>query len=602
MAVELKAVRINNFKTFQAAQVDLPQSNGLYQVAGLNKMKVDDESNGAGKSSFFDSICWALYGKTAKGRKAGALLNRKSTGGYSVELDFGKDKIFRSWGPIKLQLNGVSVGQEEIEKLVGLTYEQFVLSVYLPQVKESGFIDLSPSKKLDFLSTVFELDKWVTYAEYAKKKYVQTSQDEAILQQKLASTEAQIDYISNSRTTTTKQIADWEKQEAEAVLILQQKLDAKKAEVVQDLPEDADLVKHNTALKNAKNSLDAAITKARKETSTLATKRSLLQNEIKQKLAQMQRLTDTAGGECPTCLQGIPEVHVLSACAPLLAGIDASEIQLAEIATHLMAQEEFLTNLESGARDNEGQQAELQEQIQAVALLRDQNLRHGADILALESHLATRPACPYTAQLTTQTADLETYKKQLDSIKTDITAVNTNTLKYEYWAKRFSMIRLAILDQIIDGMEVHFNQALANLDMAEWSVKLETERELKNESIKKELTITLFDNGEKIEIDDLSGGEMQRLRLATAIGVAELIKSRKQCDWPLWLLDEPSAGLSAPAVRAMISFLQGVSEFAQVYLSDHRMLDAGRFDGLISIVKGTDGVSSISCDKVLAPV
>ena len=166
--MQINRLTLHNFGCFEQLNWDCLHSNGLYLITGRNEHNLALGANGIGKSTLFKALCWVLYGKTDTNVKAKRLLNIRAKDGYEVEVIFDAGTIYRSWNPNSLKLNNIEVSQNEIDKFIGLSFEQFIQTVYFGQKQVNAFIDLSASEKLTFFSTIFDLDKWTLYADFAK--------------------------------------------------------------------------------------------------------------------------------------------------------------------------------------------------------------------------------------------------------------------------------------------------------------------------------------------------------------------------------------------------------------------------------------------------
>ena len=85
MNIKFKSINIENFLSIGNASIDF-SNNGYTLVKGINNNKDDlATSNGSGKSSLFEAICWCLTGETIRGIKSD-ISNINSDGGAYVEL------------------------------------------------------------------------------------------------------------------------------------------------------------------------------------------------------------------------------------------------------------------------------------------------------------------------------------------------------------------------------------------------------------------------------------------------------------------------------------------------------------------------------------
>ena len=67
MRIKFVGIRIHNFLSIADESISL-EDMGFTIVTGINNRKTDNaSSNGSGKSSIFNAICYALTGETAQG-------------------------------------------------------------------------------------------------------------------------------------------------------------------------------------------------------------------------------------------------------------------------------------------------------------------------------------------------------------------------------------------------------------------------------------------------------------------------------------------------------------------------------------------------------
>ena len=67
MKIVFNKIVINNFLSFGHAEIDL-RDRGYTLIEGVNNNPLDGaRSNGSGKSSIFNALCYALTGETIQG-------------------------------------------------------------------------------------------------------------------------------------------------------------------------------------------------------------------------------------------------------------------------------------------------------------------------------------------------------------------------------------------------------------------------------------------------------------------------------------------------------------------------------------------------------
>jgi len=139
MNLIFKNMRISNFMSFSEADVDL-DNNGFVIVSGTNNNINDNaKSNGSGKSTIFEALCWCLTGTTIRGIKD--VVNLYGDDGAVVELLFNVDnreyRLIRSkdHSELKTNLKIYINGEDKSGKSIRDTSK--LLSRYLPDLTSS---------------------------------------------------------------------------------------------------------------------------------------------------------------------------------------------------------------------------------------------------------------------------------------------------------------------------------------------------------------------------------------------------------------------------------------------------------------------------------
>jgi DNA repair exonuclease SbcCD ATPase subunit len=173
------AIFIEGFKSYSVAQqFPLPVRPGFYLLSGRNTVDAALEGNGAGKSTIWDALCWALYGRRARGVRAGDVVawGRTAKPGCRVAVDVsigqGEYRITRTQTPNSLMVAGGDsparpMEQAALEELLGLNYTCFLHTVLMGQFNPF-FFDLPAAGKLSLFSEILDLQLWLDSADRAK--------------------------------------------------------------------------------------------------------------------------------------------------------------------------------------------------------------------------------------------------------------------------------------------------------------------------------------------------------------------------------------------------------------------------------------------------
>ncbi len=182
-------LKLNAFGPYAGfEEIDFTKMNSIYLITG---------PTGSGKTTIFDGISFALFGKTsgdtrdakelksdfAKGDETcfvelefslngevytirreptQSMEGRKTKKGHSVELHMPGDKI----------LNKVNEVEEKIESLLGLNAEQFKQIVMLPQGEFKKLIESSTEEKEVIFRKIFSSKIYKDFQDKLKEKYL----------------------------------------------------------------------------------------------------------------------------------------------------------------------------------------------------------------------------------------------------------------------------------------------------------------------------------------------------------------------------------------------------------------------------------------------
>lgn len=169
MIINFKSIKLKNFVSFKDEEIIFDNYQGFINIFGSNKSDDTAKSNGSGKSSLFNSICWCLTGQTIQGSKK--VENIFCSGETKVELNFILDNkdytIIRSKNPsnLKIFLDDKDIsgkGIRDTEKIVKelLPDIETIISsvVILGQGLPNRFTNNSPTGRKEVLEKLSKSD------------------------------------------------------------------------------------------------------------------------------------------------------------------------------------------------------------------------------------------------------------------------------------------------------------------------------------------------------------------------------------------------------------------------------------------------------------
>ena len=220
--MELLTISLKNFRSHVDTNIDFTKLSTPMVIKGVNKDRTQDRaSNGAGKSSIFDAITYALFGvgkdflRTGTDSGGVILTFRHAGADYTIEKNFTvKDYT------IKLYRDGVIISEQKLEaittirELIGISKPIYDQTIYQEQGFTNFFGGMSNNYKSQMLMEILEIDQWEKYHAVTKVQLKlineQTTKTNTKKEVKLLDLEklnkelAQIDIVSLNKAYSTQ--------------------------------------------------------------------------------------------------------------------------------------------------------------------------------------------------------------------------------------------------------------------------------------------------------------------------------------------------------------------------------------------------------------
>ena len=605
------SIKLTDFGSFKGEHKFefIARKSGLWFLTGDNKLEPRLGANGAGKSTLWNALCWCLYGKTLNGLKAGEIQPWGLNGATSVEVRLTLHDevvlyITRTQSPNSIKVGGLDTNQSELNKVLGLDYDAFQRSIIIGQ-KTRMFLDLSPAEKLAMFSDVLGLGLWLDLSEKAAEAAHQidarkTRVEDGMLQADSALVTMQ-PQLADLKTKNT----GWKVQQRDKESTVKAEIKAveKDAERIAALAANADkaVAQAKAEHKRAKDSLDIAGEKKADYAGKLRLAERA-ETEAATNCKQLQKRIDyipASGSVCNECGQKVDKAHAKQH----RAAMDAELAQLnkaasAAVAAGNAAQERY----EKASEQYDKLQREERQATHAISAAEfastQKNGEHAqamARLKKLEDDLESlgNEKSPYTALIDDLVDRIVHQTEKRKAQELDYKRLSAQYETTSYWIKGFKAVRLLVLESCLRGLEAAVNGNLQQLGLVNWAIEFDVERETKSGSIAKGFTTIINSphNAKPVPWEAWSGGESQRLQLATTLGLSEMLLDHAGIKTNLLVLDEPTQHLSSEGIDDVLELL---SEWAtdaerQVWLVDHRSLDYGGFVGTVCVTKGKNG-------------
>jgi DNA repair exonuclease SbcCD ATPase subunit len=198
---------------------------------------------------------------------------------------------------------------------------------------------------------------------------------------------------------------------------------------------------------------------------------------------------------------------------------------------------------------------------------------------------------PHQKQLRKLREQRTELKAKRASLQADADKLSQRVERTKPWIKGFKDVRLLTLEEVLTELEISANGLLEDLGLAGWSMHFHVERETKSGSVQTGMgvMITSPEHTEPVKWESWSGGEGQRLRLAGALALSEVLLNHAGIEINLEILDEPSRSLASS--RDLIDALAERAERLQrrILYVDHLAIESSQFASTIMIVKTKEG-------------
>lgn len=608
-----KKMIIEGFRSFRKQQtLTFPKLPGFYFLTGENQVDPKLGPNAIGKSTIWDALSWVMFGRTARGQRGPSVVNWEGASMCSVELHgvhAGRSFVLmRTQDPNSLTLafsgeEPETVTQEDIDSWLKMNHAMFMSLVLMGQFNRF-FFDLSPTEKLKIFSDALQLDVWLEASAKATEEKKELSDEAQRIEVKLSSIRGKIKVMADQIAVTQEQKEKFDKEQAELVAMHEEKVTEAEGEKQKwqarydEAKRDFDKCKRsyeevNSALMEVDADLQARekdIIQAKNDVRMIDTTIARLKKEREQ--------IEECEGHCPFCHQQVDQQHVDDECQRYDKAIRAEKKKKKTAQGKLEGLEESLAELreqhkEAGKACTAASQALQNVQGKLGKTKTEAGLAGGSLKLAQQQLKDARSRKnPHAAQLKKIKQDRKKKIELRNKLKTK-GADNAKRLQaVAYWAKGFKDIRLWLIREALNQLTIEVNNVLIQLGLQGWTIEFDVERENRSGGISRGFSVLINapGGGSQVPWESWSGGETQRLRVAGAIGLANLIASRLGYRPSIEVWDEPTAFLSEEGINQLLTFLRdrATSEDRQIWLVDHRSLSYG-FDRTVRVVKTEAG-------------
>lgn len=584
----LRKLKIQNIGRYADEEIDF-QPSSLSLIVG---------SNGAGKTTIFESILWCLFGKTAKEVSLDEVVRLGQESG-SVELTITSDEneyrvvrvrdVKRQASSLKLFVNGEDASsptipetEEKIQTYLRTSFITFRNSIFFGQNEISQFISGTDKERKDILTKFLDLEIYDRALDVVKKRLTELKAKITTLDTESQGIKYKLEslagYQNQITQLTAKRVEIEQKRDEELKKFQKVDHSARIAQIDEQLSVIQGLKGHRDKIQNLYNDV-------RFKTSRL--------QQYRQDLNSLDASMDQP---CPTCGQAMPKEARLQSRQKIIRDGNALKIEIDQTFTNLgIDQIKNFNDLANFLSDLNGK-------IQAEGQLMGERSKLDTE-MKQSSYAGVEQS--YQMGINSLNESIEKLKQELtqaDPLKSRLAIIDNEKAAIDVQVKRYQTLEVAygpngvkssIIQSIVDVLEEEINFFISKLSTG-ISVSLETSGLTKSGTAKEKFLILVHDLIGKRELKSYSGGEKRVIALAIRFAFASLALRTSNSSLQFLLLDEVTDALDSSVKESFYTLLTTLRQrYQQIFVISHDSLFRDFFEETLSISKDQAGVSHI---------
>lgn len=645
---------IKNFLVIGEAEVDL-HNCGLTLIEGRNEDDESANSNGAGKSSLVDALCWCLYGVTGRGVSGDAVINKKTkkecvvgvevwTEGlncYYIERGRKSKRLGSNLIVQHVIVDGNDVGsgceltkttvadtQALVNELLGCSYEIFTSSIYAVQEKMPDLPALTDKNLKTLIEEAAGIDKLQKASEIAHAKYqdcvrltTETQGKIENLASELSNNKKLLDDVVYERETHIrnatieraqqlryKDLLESELKKASALPVeAVEAIEKKKAEIQAKIDEYSFIEAKGAEKQRLAMSAQSHCVMTKKEIEKEKEKIADLNKEINNLEAKIGTHCSECGKvyqaeDLETAKKAI-ESQIANKTKEVLKQIEDFKKQVAEAKVLAKDAEDFKKSMPNAtelmsAMNELNERLKKNQDVQFQIDTQKRELQNLKKTIEATEEVTVKGETPYNKTIKTleeSIAKLEKDKKERESEHEKYAEQQKIAEAVDELYSRKG-IRAHILDTVTPFLNERTAFYLNTLSDGEITATWQTLTKTAKGDFKEKFSIDVQSVKGANCFAGLSGGEKRKVRVATSMALQDLVASRAKKPIDLYIADEVDHALDASGLERMMSILEEkAKQFGTALVISHNSL-RDWIDNSIVVTK-RDGISTVSREE-----
>jgi len=609
--MRFKSLELENFLSFGESQKINFVSGDAVLVLGINEEE-NGGSNGAGKTSILNGIVWALYGKTTKELSADDVVNNKINQDCKVSLELFKDKnhilinryrkLEGKKNKLEVFVNGKNVSranmadtQKVIDDIIKINFRSFISSVMFSQDRVFNFTTAKPQKRKEIIENVLQVENLSIYEKLFKSELSKIVHERDETNYRIRNQQNLIDSLVQSNKDYIQSCKVKQKQLKQKLIEYKKEREFfDRVDIEQELSKINSNKEVKTKISEINHNLEINQQKLDSLKKTISDKKKLFKKE-KAKLLSLQKSFRTAVDnpkKCPLCGNIIDKEILDKYINDVTLQIKESEKNLAALEKDINSFEEAINDLsekrvkfekELKQVNNEYQNTEFQEE--ELIHLNEKKLELDNKIKSIKEQLKHIVDESYIDKIKEQAVKAKKIMKQEQK---NLVALENDINHYTFWVQAFSKGENTIRSFLISKVINFINSRIA------YYLNIFFNKNI-NFCLDMEMNHSIERDNIQISIEQLSGGEEQRINLAIAFSLFDLIKMNLGSDIDIIFLDEVlDKNLDDNGISALLKIIEDLKErHNAIYIISHKDNFKSYFARSMVVYKGKDGFSRI---------
>lgn len=565
---------MRNFMSTGNATVEIDlDGQGTVTITGENLDQ--GGSNGAGKTTIINALCYALYNKAFDNitlqrlvNTTNALRNTSMEVGLEFEKDADEYTVLRARGSeykIEILKNGedITPGKGAIEcdallvDIIGMSYELFTKTIIFSG-NSPAFLQLPLHQQRQQIEELFNITMLSEKATLLKEQIKLTEQDIKIAEAVIKQQEGAVELHKRHIREAEQRVERWE---------------VNRDKSIEDIEQTLQLI-GQIDFENEKQ-LHAQRAKLKEQGAYLATRLAPLRKDkqqLEKRLVDLEKQHDhLKDAKCPYCTQTFAD-------AP---------IKLAAVTVELQADSERFVQVESelvGLLDAEVEQKRNLKDIELQIQYQD------LDELLQARDNATQLRKRVEELRSAENPHAEALEKLLSEREVVVEYAKVDELRRKLDHQQFLLKLLTDKNSFLRRRIINRSIPFLNERLNHWTAELGLPHIVKFDA---DMSCTVAEFGRELDFGNLSAGEKKRVNTAMAMAFRDVLH-HLHAKSNLLMIDELDGQLDQQGIDSIIRILKQKSrdEDLSVFIISHHPSVAGRLDRNL-IIRKEGGFSSV---------